>query len=94
MDVIGIFRSIISNHHEKVGLEVIQELLPATSIRILPPRSSVLYSRKPEPEPYELFTIEKTDKEFVIPSVVTKEGRIISDKGAMKVIESKELYTN
>jgi hypothetical protein len=94
MDVISNFRSILSNHHEKVGLEVIQELLPTTPAMILPPRSSVLYSRKPEPEPYELYTIERTDKDFVIPPTVTKEGRIVSDKGSTKIIESKDLYTN
>lgn len=94
MDVISNFRSILSNHHEKVGLEVIQEVISTTPSRTLFPKSSVLYSRRPEPEPYELFTTNKTDKEFVIPPMVTKEGRVVSDKGTTKIIESKDLYTN
>jgi hypothetical protein len=94
MDVISIFKTVLSGYYETVGLKVVLEesslITESTPLR----RSTTLYTRKPEPEVKRMFTVDNVDMEFEIPVTVSRSGSGISNKVVRQSIETKALYTN
>jgi hypothetical protein len=96
MDVINIFKTVLSGYYETVGINVIFEELPLGVEASQPPlrRSETLYIRKPEPQSRKIFTLDKVDIEFKSPPNISRSKSGISSKVSQQRIETKSLYTN
>ena len=94
MDVISIFKTILSGYYETVGIKAVLEETSSIADTTPLPRSTVFYTRKPEPEVKRMFTADNIDMEFEIPVTVSKTGSGISSKVSRQSIETKALYTN